>query len=164
MTTPNRAGASAESGYTAAEIAYWDARIAVLEKLLEVDTNFAGLGLIGRLSPLSGAGALASTETLTGAGAVSVSKLQTILDGTTSAFAATLAAPTADGQVKIIKLGVSSAHSPTLDGANIVTAAGVSQAGKTAPFTSIAAGSVSFLILLSVGGVWVTIGGNVTFA
>lgn len=173
MTNPSESASQKESSYNENETKRLDARLAVLERYLEVNTLDAGTRVLGRLKKLengfrAGTGGPDSqgfdTETVSAAGAVSILKFQTILDGTTSAFAATLAAPAADGQMKIVKLGVSASNHPTISGTNIVTSAGVSKSGTVGTFTSITAGSVSFLILQSIAGVWVILATNVTFA
>ena len=113
MSNPSESASQKESSYNETETKRLDARLAVVERLLEINTLDTGKRVLGRLKALengikAGTGGPDSqgfdSETVAAAGEISITKLLTILDGTTSAFAATLAAPSADGQLKIIKM------------------------------------------------------------
>lgn len=159
MGTPNVSGATAQSGYNEKFFKDLNARLQNIEQLLELDTRFAGLNIPGQIAALRNGGLspglAANTETLTASGAASIAKLITKLDGTTNASAVTLAAPAADGQLKLFELATSAAHSPTLDGTNVQ-----GQAGKAATFGALG----DSLVLLSLGGAWVILGGSVSWA
>ncbi len=144
MTTPSRTGATAQGSYNEAEIAYWDGRLATIEQRLGIDT---------RVRP----GALAvssSTETILASGAVSIQTINSSLDATSGNQTNTLATPAADGHYKVIQMTAAGGHTATVSGTNIQ-----GQSGKVGTFSAAA----DSLVLLSVGGLWVKIGGNVAF-
>ena len=66
----------------------------------------------------------------------------------------TLAAPSADGQFKTIQL-TNATHASTVAGTNVQ-----GQSGKSAHFASLG----DTLILYSLGGKWVAIGGSATWS
>lgn len=144
------------------------ARFSKIEKYLEIDTRYQGQGIPTRLSNVeqgvqAGGGVSTSelpapvnfSETLSASGAASLSCPITILDGTTNASAITLAAPTGDMQPKLIYLGVSAAHHPTLAGTNIL-----GQSGKNGTFANLG----DWIMLCSVRQKWVVMATNITFA
>ena len=148
-----------------------EARLGLIEKFLEINTSYAGQGVLGRLAALENGSVSGVTtseltggqnvgqqsETLTASGAASPTKHLTILDGTTNASAITLAAPTAsqDGTHKLIYLGVSAAHHPTISGTNIF-----GQSGKNGTFANLG----DWLVLKAVNQKWVVLGTSITFA
>lgn len=154
-TTPTTSGATAQSSRNDKEVADINVRFQAIEKLLEIDTRYAGLQLPWKATRNLN-GVLDQQETLTTATpAASASLPLSILKANANNVAATLAAPAQDGLWKFIYAS-DVTHTPSVSGTNVLT-----ESGKIGTFGSLGA----FLAMHSLGGKWCIVGfSGVTWA
>jgi hypothetical protein len=146
------------SGYNQAEQERIEARFQAIESYVGMQAATAYLGLNAQLQAalngtLSPALAANSETSTTNAAALSIAKLLSNVSAA-GAQTRTLAAPTADGQLKMIVM--------TVHGGDVTIAATNIQGGTGKTLTLAAVGDCA--ILVSLGGKWIKFGGNAVIA